>query len=269
MDCNEMFKNKKKVKWQKGFSLIEVLIALTILGILSLFLASSIKTVVDHDDYQENRKYMSQIKQSLITYVQVNGFLPCPDTNGDGREERTGNICNSIRGSLPYQDLGVQDTDYWGNPLYYAVHDSANNVGNIADNSSATSYFNSTAPTPFFNLGTEPTGSPAALGDFLKICTNTTNSCTGSTPAAGLLERAAVAVVLSFGKNGTNTWSKIAATSTVGLSAAEAVNADGNDYFWQSIGTNVDGAEFDDQLIWLTGYEIKYSVLRSGGSLAW
>lgn len=259
---------------QRGFSILEIVIALSILGILSFSISNSLKVVDDFDDYQANKTKMIDVKAALITFIQVNGYLPCPDTDFDGREEaRTSNICSDLVGGVPYQDLGLPATDVWGNQLFYAVHEAADDTANAAvtaaNRVTATSYFNATAPTPVFTYGTEPTGTPTALGDYLKICTNDSPNCNSSTSNANLLERAAVAVVISFGKNGETTWSNINSGTTSDLSSIEAVNADGNDYFWQSTGSNLVATEFDDQLIWLNGYEIKYAITRSGGGLAW
>jgi len=54
-------------------------------------------------------------------------FLPCPDRDGDGREDRSGNSgeCMSAgtteRGGLPWLTLGVKGHDAWGSRFTYAV----------------------------------------------------------------------------------------------------------------------------------------------------
>ena len=78
-----------------------------------------------------------------------------------------------------------------------------------------------------------------------------------------MLECAAIEVVVSFGKNGADTWAKYNAGTENLLDAAEKENADDDNYFWRSNGSNVAGQEYDDQLIWLTGYDVKYALLKS------
>ncbi|HJV92470.1 MAG TPA: hypothetical protein VJ572_03290 [Azonexus sp.] len=58
------------------------------------------------------------------THIATDGkpYLPCPDTDGDGSENRTGVACTSTDGMLPSSDLGLTRTDSWGNRLRYHVH---------------------------------------------------------------------------------------------------------------------------------------------------
>lgn len=51
-------------------------------------------------------------------------YLPCPDTDGDGAENRAtppGTGCSQPRGYFPWRDLGTGSQDAWGNRLLYAV----------------------------------------------------------------------------------------------------------------------------------------------------
>ena len=50
-------------------------------------------------------------------------YLPCPDTNLDGSEEnRTGGVCPSQEGWIPWATLGIGQADGWGNHIRYRVH---------------------------------------------------------------------------------------------------------------------------------------------------
>lgn len=113
----------------KGFSLIEMAIALLILGLLIVSFQGIFKLVFDTDHKMLEQQSMHTINRALQTYVSVNSYLPCPDTDGDGRENRvldTGNsVCVDREGGLPFEDIGVPATDAWGNPYYYRVHQRA------------------------------------------------------------------------------------------------------------------------------------------------
>lgn len=104
-----------------GFSLLELALALVILGIFLVMFNGVFKQSfqVDHRMVQieNNRK----LTGSIETYLSVNSRLPCPDTNGDGREDISSNICDSDHGGLPFDDLGVAQYDAWGNGYFYQV----------------------------------------------------------------------------------------------------------------------------------------------------
>lgn len=49
-------------------------------------------------------------------------YLPCPDTNADGMENRLASgECLQFRGYIPSVDLGTASQDAWGNRILYAV----------------------------------------------------------------------------------------------------------------------------------------------------
>lgn len=248
---------------QKGFSLLELAIALTLIAILLYGATGSLNKIDDYDDYAQNRIFMNKVHDALLTYVQVNHFLPCPDSDGDGLENRnTANPawCDQVAGTLPYLDLGLSSTDVWGSPLYYAVNNKTDSADIIDPNKSA-SYFNrSGAPAVGFDYDTPPFGSNNGTGNYT-VCNERALFCNGATPADELSGFAAIAVVISYGKNGAETWAGNPGGN------AEVENANGNNYFWQGQGSDVQGSNFDDQLIWLTGYEVKYSVIKSGAVL--
>jgi len=254
-----------KVNWEKGFTLLELSIALVIMAALSYTITLGVGASRDYVKYNENRQYLESVRSALLTFVQTNGYLPCPDTatTPDGIEDRTTNICNDKNGYLPYSMLGVNSKDAWGNPLYYTINSRADISGtkDIATNTESAAYFYN-VNAPAFNKLTKPFGTTKGAGN-LTICGEAVTSCTGSTPAVDVIESQAIAVVVSFGKNGANTWAKYKVGSVNSLDNAEKENADDDNYFWQSVGSNVSGSEFDDQLIWLTGYDVKYALLRS------
>ncbi len=269
---------------QGGFSLLEVMIALLIFSVLIITAVNVVKSQREYSHLLENQHYMNQVKKGFITFVKVNRFLPCPDTDGDGKENREGapNFeCTLARGQVPFLDLGVPARDAWNQPLFYAVNTRADSSGllDIADPVASASYFNNQA-APVFGLNTLPmsvpvTGDPTVGGGAgnYRICsetTNTTTGCNATTPNGQLLEAFAIAVVVSFGENGARTWGAIHSGingNTIGLDLAEVENMDGDQNYWQAVGSQRTGQRFDDQLFWLLGSDIKYAVISSGGIL--
>ena len=267
-----LMKVKKRYKVSKGFTLLEVSIALAIVAFLSYTITLGVKATRDFDRYAENKQLLDNVRTSLLTFAQSNGYLPCPDsdTTPDGVENRTGNVCNDKNGFLPYQMLGIDPNDAWDQPLYYTINERADVSGTqqIDLPAESASFFNNTA-APVFNTLTKPVGLTSGAGNISVCGEDVTASCTSSTADADVIELKAIAVVVSFGKNGADTWAKVASgpTAVALLDAAEEENADDDNFFWQAIGSNVTGQEFDDQLVWLTGYDVKYALLRSDRGL--
>lgn len=251
---------------QTGFSLLEIAIALTIIGVLLYGVAGMLNKVDDFDTYQANQQYIEKVEDAYYTYIQVNRYLPCPDTDADGRENRSGTQCTAEEGSVPYLDLGISPTDAWDARLYYAVN-TRSDTSDITDADESASYFsNATSPIPSYDYNTDPFGSDRGSGNY-RVCSETATACSATTGSDDVIEFAAIAVVISFGKNADDTWAKRAAGNENLLSAAEEENADDDNHFWQDQGSDVDGNEFDDQLFWITGYDMKYAVVKSGGGL--
>lgn len=171
-------------KAQPGFSLIELAIVLVIVTILIGGLAVPLSAQIEARRIAETRKIMEEAKEAILGYAMTHPatplssrHLPCPDTDGDGTENRTGDDCSSFSltissGFLPWVDLGVAPQDAWGNRLRYAV------VKTWADKT--TGFSTSSIPN-----------------DPLVICS--TNTCAADTP--DVANNLAV-VLVSHGPNG-------------------------------------------------------------------
>lgn len=256
---------KKDRNFNNGFSLLEISISLVIISVLSYTLANGFGLSRDYEEAAENRIYMQGVKKALTTFVQVNGYVPCPDTDipQDGVENRaSGGECTNARGRLPFLMLGVPETDAWNQPLRYVINSRTDTGSPLEINdgtfTASATFFNNTA-VPFFALETSPSGVTGGAGNLI-VCGEPlalTANCNSSTATTSLIELEAIAVVVSFGKNGADTWAGNA------TSAPEIENSDNNNNFWQAQGSQIVGQEFDDQLVWITGYDVKYAMLRS------
>jgi len=124
----------------KGFTLVEIAIVLVIVGLMLAAFLTPLRAQLSQRDNTETRAKLSEISEALFGYALNhtaigNGkpYLPCPDTDGDGLENRTVNLCTSLVGGLPYSDLAVISTDSWGRNYIYRVSqnfaDSTNGFG--------------------------------------------------------------------------------------------------------------------------------------------
>jgi prepilin-type N-terminal cleavage/methylation domain-containing protein len=108
-------------KTTTGFSLIELAVVLVIIGLMLGGLLVPLSTQMETDRRKETAATMESIKEALIGFAIINKRLPCPDTNGDGREDCPSGAPNGGPKGLPFADLGVSQNDAWGNPWRYAV----------------------------------------------------------------------------------------------------------------------------------------------------
>lgn len=113
-----------RVGRQRGFTLIELSIVLVIIGILISIVAGILPDIVGSTHDREDQARLERAEKALIAYAARNRRLPCPDTDGDGRENRDGDeVCDAISGRLPFLDLGLSDgDDARGQRIAYGVY---------------------------------------------------------------------------------------------------------------------------------------------------
>ena len=122
---------------QSGFTLIEIAIVLLIVVIILGYTVAMFPVQQELKQYRTAEKEMDLIIDELIAFAQVNGRLPCPDTNAgggtiDGLEDQilpAANDCEAYFGFLPARTLGINGKygndgvmiDVWGSGYGYAV----------------------------------------------------------------------------------------------------------------------------------------------------
>lgn len=167
-------------------------------------------------------------------------YLPCPDTNGDGIEERTVNSgisCGAANGFLPWVTLGTASHDGWGNRLRYSVD--------------TTTYSSKLVGMP------NPPGSSTNLK---RVCKS--SLCT-SVEADNL-----PVVILSHGPNGWGARNINGNTLQAPTSTDELENAtDTNANFVSRTPTDAasSSGEFDDLVVWISDSTLRSRVCPSGG----
>lgn len=113
---------KSEKKRISGFTFVEVAIVLFLVGLLAggglLVFSKTVKSSKRKDTVD----HLNMVKQSLLLWAQgkgaINGFLPfAADISGVTSYEYS--VPNST--ILPYVNLGVSNTDSWGNAVRYVV----------------------------------------------------------------------------------------------------------------------------------------------------
>jgi len=259
---------------ERGFTLIEIAIAVFIIALLLSSILVPLHTQVEQRQVSETQKTLEDIKVALISHAVTKGYLPCPDrttvggggandTANDGVEDfdaATGFCLGSLAGTwtvppaagntrravgnVPWVTLGLGAADPWGNRFRYA------NDMEFSGRSPA-------AGTPF---------SLASWAD-LGVCTSQACTTRLTSTTAG---EAAVAVILSHGKNGYYAINITGATNPINTSADESDNTGGSTYTSRPTYRPTSSApaelakEFDDVVIWLGKYTLYQRMVAAG-----
>jgi prepilin-type N-terminal cleavage/methylation domain-containing protein len=109
----------------QGFTLIELAVVMLIIGLLMVGLLGPVATQIEARERQQTIDTMNDIMESLYGFAILNGYLPCPDSIGDGISEPPASAtCTAANGDgyLPWQTLGIDvQADAWGNRFKYHV----------------------------------------------------------------------------------------------------------------------------------------------------
>lgn len=266
----------------RGFSLVEILVVLSILGLVFVGVLNTFGTFHRSGNLELSKKNTANIKEQIMQFALVYKHLPCPDTDNDGSENRsTDGTCsqnpigNEQYGGVPYLDIGLQQSDVldpWGNPLRYAVNRDTDNAVDICNNNSAASYFCNQAAgnTAWFTFETPPTTSDATntaqfgSGNYT-ICNSTTAQCDGASTASQRVTNNAIALLVAYNEDGAQALAS--AASCAATAGAINNNCNTDEFYHQAAQSNEDAQYFDDVIIPFTATELKARVLDL--SLVW
>ncbi|MCK5396496.1 MAG: type II secretion system protein, partial [Gammaproteobacteria bacterium] len=233
----------------EGFTLIEMAVVLVIVGILLGSFIGTLTSRINVTKKSDAIEELNEIKQSMMAYAFVNGYLPCPDCDtvngactlalvGDGIADYTGASCskNDTAGNVPWVTLGLGRGDPWGNHYRYAVQNEYADESNPFELDSSS--------------GTAKIREPDFVADV-----------TGATWHS--LADNVVAIIFSHGSNGYGAINEdnLAGPAIPAANTDELENTDGDaDYYMRpetSAETSIAGKEFDDIVVWISEYELK------------
>jgi len=231
----------------KGFSLVELAVALAIIALLLAGALIPLSTQIDVRNSADTQRSMDLIREAIIGFAQANGRLPCPANGGTpagtidtttwptpiaaGAEQWNAgaNVCYTVIGVVPWTTLGVAETDAWGRRFTYRVSPA------FADGFAASTWSTTTGTSPA-SAGTQstactPTPTPASpttfalctLGDIAVFTRGAANT------NAVQLGTALPAIFISHGKNGFGAWQTNGTRlNPIPASNDEAANINGN-----------------------------------------
>lgn len=236
-----------------GFTLLEMIIALAILGILLAGIMGPLSTKYEQSQRQETLDKLEEIKEALIGFALTNGRFPCPDTDNDGDENRTGTdtdtdqACSTVTnfysaGQVPWLTIGVAQFDAWGETFSYTVtSDFADEIAGAAQSA------------------TEISCGTATFGVSFELCSVGNLDIDDSTgTGANDVVSGVPVVVFSTAKHG------LATQANSDRSADENENTDADNLFVYRDLSTATGTEFDDLMIWISPNVLKYRMVQAG-----
>lgn len=265
---------KKTDSPENGFSLLEVAIALAILGLLLGTLVQPLGSVFQQEKVRRAKSDLETIREALIGFSIAHGRLPCPasvdpnDSANSGAESpEGGGDCDKQHGFVPALTLALQGPrnqdglllDPWGNPYRYSVDQSDNGGAGTAD---------------FTTQGDIAAVGAENLAPRLEACPIASSSTTQCTPNADRLTDDGVPVIIySMGRNWAN-YSSEDELENAGEDDSTMTNDAGLPYpiagdrifVSKGIHSVAGDREFDDIVLWLSTY-VLYSRLINAGTL--
>jgi len=191
----------------RGFALLEVVIALAVLALALTALAVPLASQVQMRRFDEARRQLEEAREAILGFAAAHGRLPCPATAATrgyeafaaGGDPSNGRCADFHGGFLPAAALALGPLDDEGflrdpwttraNRVRYAVHAGTIN-GVLQPLTSAAGMARATLP----GLG--------EAAHYLFVCASgATAGPSGCGPAANQLTRRAAFVVLSLGPN--------------------------------------------------------------------
>jgi prepilin-type N-terminal cleavage/methylation domain-containing protein len=233
----------------RGFTLIEMAVALFIITLLLGSLLVPLTTQVESRNYAETQRILEQAREALIGFAAANGYFPCPASAASnsgvetGANHTTGGCSATVIGSsntfvgfLPAVTLGFTPTDSQG----YAV-----DAWGLTQNRIRYAIYRDAALTSLFvrTNGMRSTGMSTIAGTttMLYVCNSGTGVSASNCNTAGTLASSVPIVIWSVGAN----------AATGGTSTDEAENLDNDRIFvWRPKGGGTAG-DFDDIVTWL------------------
>ncbi|MGH9893913.1 MAG: prepilin-type N-terminal cleavage/methylation domain-containing protein [bacterium] len=112
-----------KPRLERGFTIVEIAVVLVIVGLLLAGFLGPLGTRIEQAQRQKTMELLEVVKEALLGFAAIHGYLPCPTTENDPNNPNYGLAATSCPPAslaedaiVPWATLGVSPTDAWGRP---------------------------------------------------------------------------------------------------------------------------------------------------------
>lgn len=239
----------------RGFTLIELAVAVAIVALLLGSILIPLQTQVESRKYDETQRILDQAREALLGYAAAYGYFPCPaDAASNGQEPSGTNhatgVCPVWYGFLPAATLGFTPTDSQGYALD-AWGTLQNRIRYAVSNATVNGVTNPFTRTNGMRMALMPNISSASL---FHVCSSGTGISGSDCGSAVTLTSNAPVVIWSLGPN----------AATGGTPPHEDKNLDNNRVFVMRTKSDVPGNVFDDIVTWIPTATLFNRLIAAG-----
>jgi type II secretory pathway pseudopilin PulG len=118
---------RRKMHSMAGYTLVEIAIVVTVIGLIAAVSIGTYSGALGNREVKTASSFAENISGAILAFARSNHRLPCPDTDGDGREGDAAGACPAGRevGYIPYETIGLNNPPTVERGIYGVYRNSA------------------------------------------------------------------------------------------------------------------------------------------------
>jgi len=123
-----------RLRSMAGFSLVEIAIVVTVIGLIAAISIGTYAGALGNRDVKTASANAENVTGAILAYARLYNHLPCPDTDGDGREGNAAGTCPAGQetGYVPYESIGLGTPPTIDRGIYVVYRNSAASADLVA-----------------------------------------------------------------------------------------------------------------------------------------
>jgi type II secretory pathway pseudopilin PulG len=201
-----MINRQRLQRHHAGFSLLELGLALSVMGLISATLTPLISQWREERRYVEEKKYVQESLEALEAFALSHVRLPCPATDAEGQENLSNliGICTADRGHLPWRTLGIKRPPKIAQYAVATLATLGAPAAHILTTRAAIKQIPLDVLSSMVLIGPESSGNTQAALPALQICEQTPNNIDPMNPVCPQGRHLSISAVAIVALNNTN-----------------------------------------------------------------